>query len=113
MITIDYEDTKEKNNIFGSRICYENDTLVTVNPLTPGITDNWGDDDCRKMVTLLTDCDITIDPSIAHNFDTTNEIHFIRWGYYKPAFAIDNQTKTTKETKEDGTLVFHVRKAKK
>lgn len=110
MITVDFHDTQEKDKIFGSRNDYDDDKLITVKALTKGYTDNWGDEDCRKMVTLLTDCDIIIHPLIAHDFDTTTEINFVRYDYYKPAYAIDHDTKTVKEIKNDGTLIFHVRK---
>ena len=53
MITVDFHDTQEKDKIFGSRNDYDDDKLITVKALTKGYTDNWGDEDCRKMVTLF------------------------------------------------------------
>lgn len=87
--------------------------LIKVENITDSETDNWGDDDCRKMVTLVHSGDILIDKSIANEFDNAPGIQFLRWGYYNPAYYIDPDSAVTKETLADGTLVFHIRRQEK
>ena len=109
MINVDFHDDTI-DDIFGCRKTYDDDRLITIHNVKNGYTDNWGDDDCRKMVTLVNHCDIEINQIIAHDFDTVNEITFLRYDYYNPAYAVDHDTKTTKEILPNGNLVYHVRK---
>lgn len=97
------------NSIFPDRKTYDGN-LITVKKLCEGYTDNWGDDDCTKMVTSLDTCDVIIDKSIADDFKEVTNISFVRYGYYKPAYHIDPNSTTTKELLPNGNLVFHIKK---
>lgn len=110
MITIDYHNNKK--NPLGNRKTYADDSLVSIHLLEKGETDNWGDDDCRKMVTITENCDITIAPAAAKDFKAvSNRITFLRWGYYHPAYYIPNTTKITRIYHKDGSLTLQVRAA--
>ena len=97
------------NSILGERKTYK-ENLITVRPLRKGYTDDWGDEDCRKIVTSLDTCDVIIDKSIAADFKDITTISFVRYGYYKPAYHIDPNSSTTKEILPNGNLVFHIKK---
>ena len=91
-----------------NRKTYENDDLVKIKINKSQEPDNWGDEDCIKMVSVVTDCEITINPSIADDFQDVNSISFYRKDYYEPAYYIHakNQTKTIND---DGSITYIAR----
>ena len=105
MITVDFKtkdlsSRKQYTNNSLIRITYDNETAKT---------DNWGDDDCLKMITTVNACTITIDKSIARDF-INKIIRFIRWDYYKPAVFIEWNENTLIHRKLDknGNLTYTV-----
>ena len=93
----------------GKRLAFDDSSLVKVSPLSEGLTDNWGDEDCIKLVTTVTDCDITVDSSIVEDFSKIENLSFVRYNYYRPCYHITGRL-AGKETLEDGSMVFHYRK---
>ena len=102
MVYVDYKGENRYNN----RLSYEDNSLVhVVNREFLG-EDDYGDEDCTKMVTRIGTCNIVIDASIADDFKDISEITFVRYNYYSPAYSI-NYTHCKKEYLEDGSIVYH------
>ena len=102
MVYVDYKGENRYNN----RLSYEDNSLVhVVNREFLG-EDDYGDEDCTKMVTRIGTCNIVIDASIADDFKDISEITFVRYNYYSPAYSI-NYTHCEKEYLEDGGIVYH------
>ena len=71
-------------------------------------SDNWGDEDCIKMVTTITECNIIVDKSIASQLANCKKIAFLRWNYYKPAYHIIGKTQEF-EYQNDGSIIIKIR----
>ena len=95
----------------GNRMTVEgNNSLIQVVPLIEVSTDNWGDDDCHKMVTTLLSCDIIVDKSLKDEFKEVENISILRYNYYDPCYFIDHRSELKeKEEKSDGTIIYHYR----
>lgn len=107
-----YVDMKINCVNIGNRLSLDvDDSLIQVKPLSEGWTDNWGDEDCHKMVTTLTDCDIIIDKSLKDEFKEVENISILRYNYYRPCYHIDHSRSvlTEKEEQPDGTIIYHYR----
>ena len=77
-----------------SRINIENDDDAKIIIKKEGETDNWGDEDCIKMVTEALDYEIIIKAAVADKFKDVTKISFFRKDYYRPCYhTIGNQEK--------------------
>ena len=100
------------------QLSFDDNSLVKFHGMTCGDLENWGDEDCHKMVTNAFDCDIHIDKSIADQFirrtergnDGYKTIWFLRYDYYHPAFHLMlDEGDLSVEKQEDGSIVYHLR----
>ena len=107
-----YVDGKINCICVGNRLSLDvsNDKIKVV-VLKEGVEDNWGDDDCHKMVTTLTDCDVIISAELKDEFEGVEDISLVRYNYYKPCYYIDHNLAELKdrEVRPDGTIIFHYR----
>ena len=55
----------------------------------------------------FSDVRIIIDKSIASEFDLINNISFIRYNYYHPAYNLMPKGKFTKSYDDDNNLIIH------
>jgi hypothetical protein len=70
--------------------------------------DNWGDDDCIKMVTTVDRIDILIEPSKAALFENVVDIQMIRYNYYQPAYHLNCRQESI-EKQPDGSILLKYR----
>ena len=91
------------------RIDIDDDNAVKVSDVNVTDYSNWGDEDCTKMVSTVDSCTIEIDKSVAHLFKNIDEITFVRYNYYRPAFHI-NGSHTYKHICNDGSIVYTIEK---
>ena len=101
MLTIDVP-----NRLNG--ITIDDNDAVSVRIIEEGDSDNWGDDDCIKMVTILYACEIRIKKAYAELFKNISRINMYRRGYYNPAYCIDDKSQD-KYYAENGDLIFRTR----
>ena len=118
------EEKKQNIKIMFDRIqieCDDNDNMpIYLQNATLGETIDYGDEDCNKPVTSMICGEIVIKNSAAEYFryfDVNNKKHyrpiaFIRYNYYRPAYAIYGELSDIEET-EDGSLIYHYDKKRR
>ena len=88
------------------RISIDDSSKVTVRNIKVVDTIDCGDEDCTKMVTIVSGCDVYIDASESDLFENIIDITMVRYNYYQPCYDIDAES-CEKEILADGTIVYH------
>ncbi len=98
-----YVDIKTTTKPYDRIIIDESD--IKLSNITEVRTDNWGDDDCEKMVTTVSAMTIEISKNIAERFNDVTDIQMIRYNYYRPAYHL-NCHQVSCEKQANGSLLF-------
>ncbi len=89
-------------------ISINDNNAINIKILKKGESDNWGDDDCIKNVTIIYACEILIKKAYAHLFDNVSHIDMYRRGYYDPAYCFDDEAQE-KHYNNNGDLIFRTK----
>lgn len=99
-----YVDIKKDSSILYDRIILD-DTDIEVSNIKEINHDNWGDDDCIKMVTTVSAIDIKIKATAVSKLTKVSDILMIRFNYYQPAYHL-NCSMQSCEKLPDGSLLL-------
>ena len=89
------------------QIWYDDNSLIKVTDMEVERTEDYGDEDCTKMVSIMRRCKIHIDKSIADDFKDVTYISTVRYNYYMPCYDMWDKTET-KTVNPDGSITFTV-----
>lgn len=71
-------------------IVSKDNNLVECNIIQSKGPDNWGDDDCPKMVSDVTKAEVILKDEVAKQYiKRPGKIDFIRYHFYNPAYHFD------------------------
>ena len=99
-----YIDIKKETSPICDRITID-ESDIEISNIVKIDTDNWGDDDCPKMVTTVSAIDIKIKENVASKFNEIKDIMIIRYNYYNPAYHLNCHQQSC-ETQPDGSLLL-------
>lgn len=99
-----YIDIKNDSSIIPDRIILD-DNDIKVSNIKEINSDNWGDEDCIKMVTTVSSIDIKITANAAHKFTNVKDIRMIRFNYYQPSYHL-NCSMQSSDKLADGSILL-------
>jgi hypothetical protein len=99
-----YIDVKKSSETLSKRLEL-NEADIKIEDVKITHEDNWGDDDCIKMVSDVAKATIKISANVAKDFEDVTSINFIRYNYYQPAYHLVCALQS-KETMNNGSIVF-------
>lgn len=99
-----YIDARMKNQTRCEHIILDG-RPITVSNATVVDKDDWGDEDCSKIVTMLSKATVKISAEVADRFKDVVHIDFIRYNYYSPAYHLCCKMQSMTKA-DDGALII-------